>query len=92
MRIGNDEMSVEVSPLGAEMQAVATSDGRNWLWNGDAAFWGGRSPVLFPMVGKAPNDKVTIEGKAYTHGPAWLCAAQRIHAGRGVGRAIAGSS
>ncbi|WJR67697.1 aldose 1-epimerase family protein [Neorhizobium sp. CSC1952] len=64
-RIANQHLTVEVSPLGAEMQALTTADGRSFLWNGDAAFWTGRSPVLFPMVGKAPENRITIEGKSY---------------------------
>lgn len=64
-RIENAFLTVEVSPLGAEMQAVTTRDGRSWLWNGDAAFWTGRSPVLFPIVGKAPDDTLLIDGKPY---------------------------
>lgn len=68
IRIGNEHLTVEVSPLGSEMQSIVTRDGRNWLWHGDAAFWGGRSPVLFPMVGKAPNDQVSIDGQRYGMG------------------------
>jgi galactose mutarotase-like enzyme len=67
-RIGNEHLSVEVSPMGAEMQSIVTSDGQSWLWDGDAAFWSGRSPVLFPIVGKAPNDHVSIEGHRYPMG------------------------
>lgn len=67
-RIGNEHLSVEVSPLGSEMQSIVTSDGQSWLWDGDAAFWGGRSPVLFPMVGKAPNDHISIDGTRYPMG------------------------
>ncbi|SMC91644.1 aldose 1-epimerase family protein [Rhizobium sp. RU36D] len=63
--IGNQHVSVEVSSLGAEMQSLTSSDGRSWLWHGDAAFWGGRSPVLFPIVGKAPDDKVAVDGVDY---------------------------
>lgn len=62
-QIGNGQVSVEVSSLGAEMQSVVTSDGQSWLWHGDAAFWAGRSPVLFPIVGRAPQDHVSVEGK-----------------------------
>jgi len=65
VRIANAHLSVEVSSLGAELQAVTTLDGRNWLWDGDPAWWSGRSPILFPMVGKAPNDTVTIDGEAF---------------------------
>jgi galactose mutarotase-like enzyme len=64
-RISNGEVTVDVAALGAEMQAIQTRDGRNWLWHGDATYWTGRSPILFPMVGKAPNDAVTIEGERY---------------------------
>jgi galactose mutarotase-like enzyme len=67
-RIGNEYLTVEVSSLGAEMQALKTADGRSWLWTGDAAFWTGRSPILFPMVGRAPEDTISIDGKAYPMG------------------------
>ena len=49
--------------LGAEMQALKTSDGKDLLWNGDAAYWTGRSPILFPIVGKAADDTVLIDGR-----------------------------
>lgn len=67
-RISNPHLTVDVSSLGAEMQAITTPDGKAWLWNGDAALWNGRSPILFPMVGKASDDKITVEGRAYTMG------------------------
>ena len=51
IRIGNQHLTVDVSSLGAEMQALATIDGLSWLWKGDAAYWTGRSPILFPIVG-----------------------------------------
>ncbi len=64
-RISNQHFTVDVSALGAEMQAITAADGREFLWNGDAAFWAGRSPILFPIVGKAPEDTVEIARKAY---------------------------
>ncbi|MGE7368276.1 aldose 1-epimerase family protein [Neorhizobium sp. NPDC001467] len=65
VRIGNEYLTVDVSPLGAEMQGLKTRDGRDWLWNGDAQYWTGRSPVLFPIVGKAPDDHIEIDGRVY---------------------------
>jgi galactose mutarotase-like enzyme len=65
VRIESDGLVVAVSSLGAEMQSLTSRDGRSWLWNGDPAFWGGRSPLLFPVVGKAPDNKVTVDGRAY---------------------------
>jgi galactose mutarotase-like enzyme len=67
-RIANAQLSVDISSLGAEMQAVTTADGRPWLWNGDASWWNGRAPILFPMVGRAPDNKFTIDGKSYEMG------------------------
>ncbi|WP_338721018.1 aldose 1-epimerase family protein [Devosia sp. XK-2] len=61
-RIANDQITVDVAALGAEMQSIQTRDGRHWLWHGDAAHWTGRSPILFPIVGKAPNDTISVEG------------------------------
>jgi galactose mutarotase-like enzyme len=67
-RIGNEHITVDVSPMGSEMQSIVTSDGQGWLWDGDPAFWSGRSPVLFPMVGKAPGDHISVEGVRYPMG------------------------
>ncbi|UYN98291.1 MAG: aldose 1-epimerase family protein [Devosia sp.] len=64
-RISNGEVTVDVAALGAEMQAIQTRDGRHWLWHGDASYWTGRSPILFPMVGRAPNDTISIDGERY---------------------------
>ncbi len=65
VRIENLHLAVDVSSLGAEMQTLSGKDGRSWLWNGDASYWGGRSPVLFPIVGKAPGDVLSIAGHDY---------------------------
>lgn len=68
VRIGNEHITVEVAPLGAEMQSIVTADGASWLWDGDPAFWSGRSPILFPIVGKAPNEHVSVEGRRFPMG------------------------
>lgn len=67
-RISNSDLTVDVAALGAEMQSLSTRDGRNWLWSGDATYWTGRSPVLFPMVGRAPMDVVSVGDKRYQMG------------------------
>lgn len=67
-RISNSEVTLDVAALGAEMQTLTTRDGRHWLWSGDANFWTGRSPILFPMVGRAPQDTISIDDKRYQMG------------------------
>lgn len=58
--LSNTHLSLAVSPLGAEMQYLRTQTGQELLWHGDAAFWTGRAPVLFPIVGRAVNDEVAV--------------------------------
>ncbi|WP_274706745.1 aldose 1-epimerase family protein [Allorhizobium sonneratiae] len=63
--IQNDHMTLEISAMGAEMQSLTLANGQSLLWNGDPAWWTGRSPILFPIVGKAPDDHITIDGRSY---------------------------
>lgn len=51
-----------VSDQGAELQSFRTKSGAELLWQGDAAWWSGRSPVLFPIVGRARDDRLTLGG------------------------------
>jgi len=62
----NQQMSVEISEHGAELQSIVRQrDGRELLWQGDAQYWGRRSPILFPIVGRLWNGVCRIDGKAY---------------------------
>lgn len=63
--IKNEELTVEISTLGAELQSVKCRD-KEYLWNGDPAVWSGRAPVLFPICGGLKEDKYTLNGKEYT--------------------------
>ncbi|RDI58565.1 aldose 1-epimerase family protein [Microvirga subterranea] len=54
-----------ISPLGAELVRLRDEAGRDLLWNGDPAFWTGRSPLLFPIVGRLKNDRTVINGLEY---------------------------
>ncbi|MEH6831407.1 MAG: aldose 1-epimerase family protein [Sulfitobacter sp.] len=56
----NEALSLGVAPLGAEMQYLRTTGGGDLLWHGDSAFWSGRSPVLFPIVGRAVDDTIAV--------------------------------
>ena len=49
MIYSNDNLTIEVSEHGAELTSLRC-DGREYLWNGDAAYWNRHSPVLFPVV------------------------------------------
>jgi len=58
-------MQISVSNKGAELQSIV-ANGREYLWQGDLAFWGRRAPILFPIVGRLADDKLRINGREYT--------------------------
>jgi len=65
MQISNAVLTLDLATRGGELRSIKTNDGAEWLWQGDPAWWGGRSPLLFPVVGKNPKDTVSIAGKSY---------------------------
>lgn len=55
--------SAVISDLGAELQSLRGGTGQELLWQGDPRWWAGRSPVLFPIVGRAEGDRLTLAGQ-----------------------------
>lgn len=68
VRLNNDALTVEIAAKGAEPQSILDAAGREWLWQGDPAFWGRRAPILFPMVGRAAGDHIRVDGTDYPLG------------------------
>jgi galactose mutarotase-like enzyme len=67
--IQNDFLLVQISTKGAELQSLINKTNKtNYLWNGDASFWGKKSPVLFPIVGGLKNNTYQYKGTSYTLG------------------------
>lgn len=67
----NQELTVTVSDVGAELVSVRSTEGCEYLWQGDPAYWKGRAPLMFPICGRLTDGKYTWEGKSYemgTHG------------------------
>lgn len=62
--IKNEKIQVIISDMGAEIQSIK-KDGKEYLWNGDKAYWDGRSPILFPYVGRFTEGKYTLGGEEY---------------------------
>lgn len=65
--LSNEALTVEVSVHGAELQSIR-KDGTEYLWQGDPAYWGRRSPVLFPIVGSVWEARYRAEGREYQLG------------------------
>ena len=57
----------KIANHGAELQSLRC-DGREYLWHGDPAYWGRRSPILFPMVGKVFGGVFRVDGMEYQMG------------------------
>ncbi len=67
--LSNDHVSIVISSKGAELQSIYRKDtGIEYLWSGNPAFWGKKSPVLFPIVGGLKNNRYTFKGKEYAMG------------------------
>lgn len=66
--IQNEYLSLEADTLGAELQSLTAADGLAYLWNGDGEYWKGRSPVLFPVVGRLYGKRYRLNGREYPMG------------------------
>ncbi len=65
VRIGTSRLTAEIALKGAELVRLEDEAGRDLLWDGDPAFWTGRSPILFPIVGRLKDDRLTVDGRSY---------------------------
>lgn len=64
--VSNDVLQITVSEMGAELQSIHHKNtGLEYMWKGDPAFWGKKSPVLFPIVGGLKNNQYRFEGNTY---------------------------
>ncbi|WP_312642144.1 aldose 1-epimerase family protein [Hydrogenoanaerobacterium sp.] len=57
-----------VDTYGAELISYRDIANTEYIWNGDPAYWAGRNPILFPIVGGLKNGQVQIDGKTYEMG------------------------
>lgn len=64
--IKNENLTVEISTYGAELQSVKGTDGAELLWCGDPEIWSGKAPVLFPICGGLKEDKYKLGGEEYS--------------------------
>lgn len=63
--IRNQKLTVEISSRGGEFRSVKDAQGREYLWQGDAATWTDRGPNLFPYIGRMTNKTYQYRGKTY---------------------------
>ncbi len=62
----NEEIAIAVNSHGAELKSLKRrSDGQEYMWCGDAKYWGRTSPVLFPFVGGVKDREYRTKGRTY---------------------------
>lgn len=64
IELNRGAMSARISTLGAELVSL-TKDGKEYLWQGDPAFWHGQSPLLFPTTGNCWEGQYRHDGQVY---------------------------
>lgn len=65
IELASDTLRCTIDPFGAELQSLTGGDGREWLWDGDPAWWNGRAPILFPIVGALAGGTYRWQGRSY---------------------------
>lgn len=64
----NEHLRLTVDTLGAQMMELFGPSGRQYLWQGDPAYWNDRSPVLFPCIGRLFQDRYRFRDAEYSIG------------------------
>ncbi len=64
--LSNDILTIQVAEKGAELQSIFhRQNQREYMWSGDPAYWGKKSPVLFPIVGELKDHTYTYNSQQY---------------------------
>lgn len=58
-------LAAGVDIMGGELVSFRDRRGTEYIWNGDPAYWSGRNPVLFPIVGGLKDGRVDIGGRTF---------------------------
>lgn len=57
----NEYLTVKFQSVGGALSSIKDSDGVEYLWQGDKAYWSGQAPVLFPICGSIRGDKAILK-------------------------------
>lgn len=63
--IHSDAMTAAVSSSGAELMSLRSTDGTEYLWQGDPQYWADRSPTIFPYVARLTDGCCRYQGQLY---------------------------
>jgi galactose mutarotase-like enzyme len=66
IEIASTRLTARIDPFGAELQSLTDTRGREHMSSGDPAFWMGRAPLLFPIIGRLNDDTLRVDSKSHT--------------------------
>lgn len=59
-QLKNEHLITTFRTLGGELISLKSKDEIEYLWQADATYWGGHSPVLFPICGSLRDDTALL--------------------------------
>ena len=63
--IQNTFLTVSAEEHGAQLRSIRSTDGTEYLWQGDDRYWNDRAPNLFPYVGRLKEGHYFVDGQSY---------------------------
>lgn len=81
--ITNGVLTARIRTLGAELWSLGDAKGREYMTDGDPAYWTGHAPLLFPIVGALNDGLYRLDGQEHAlakHGFArksWFAVVER---------------
>ncbi len=60
--ISNSFLTAQINHFGAELCSLQNRENKEYIWEGNPAFWGKHSPILFPIVGTLKNNSYHYNG------------------------------
>ena len=64
--ITSGELTAKIAVQGAELTSFTDQQGRELMSSGDPAYWRGRAPLLFPIVGRLNEDILRLGENIYS--------------------------
>lgn len=64
--LSDSSLIASINHKGAELVSLRSTAAVEYIWDGNALFWGKHSPVLFPIVGTLQNNQYQYNGKTYS--------------------------
>jgi galactose mutarotase-like enzyme len=63
--ISNWNLTAQINHFGAELFSLKNRENKEYIWEGNPAFWGKHSPILFPIVGTLKNNSFHYKESEY---------------------------